>query len=56
MLGSAKDVFQGRVETLLQSWIDAIAMVLMEGGTDEELARQRGEDGVIAIQGALVLS
>ncbi len=56
MLGSAKDVFQARVRTLLQSWIDAIAAVLMEAGMDEELARQRGEDGVIAIQGALILS
>ncbi len=56
MLGSAKDVFQGRVQTLLQSWIDAIATVLTEAGMNEELARQRGENGVIAIQGALILS
>lgn len=55
MLGSAKVMFQDQVQTLLQVWIEAIATVLMEAGMDKELARQRGEDGVIAIQGALVL-
>jgi AcrR family transcriptional regulator len=56
MLGSAKAVFQERVERLLEKWITAIATVLIEAGMDEELARQRGEDGVIAIQGALILA
>jgi TetR/AcrR family transcriptional regulator, lmrAB and yxaGH operons repressor len=64
MLGSAKDIFQERVQTLLQLWIDAIATILVEAGMDaatpcgylEEHARERGEDGVIAIQGALILS
>ena len=56
MLGSAKNIFQDQVQTLLQVWIEAIATVLMEAGMDKELAQQRGEDGVIAIQGALVLS
>lgn len=54
-LGSAKAVFQNRVRALLERWIHAIATVLIEAGMDEELARQRGEDGVIAIQGALIL-
>lgn len=39
-----------------EMWINAIAAVLIEAGMDEELAQQRGEDGVIAIQGALVLA
>lgn len=56
MLGSAKAVFQARVQRLLETWITAIATVLVEAGMDEELARQRGEDGVIAIQGALILA
>lgn len=56
LLGSAKEVFQARVQTLLRSWIDAIATVLIEAGMDETIARQRGEDGVIAIQGALILA
>lgn len=56
MLGSAKDVFQGRVSKLLQVWIEAIAAVLMDAGMDETVARQRGEDGVILVQGALILA
>jgi AcrR family transcriptional regulator len=55
-LGSAKAVFQDRVQRLLQMWITAIATVLLEAGMAEELAHQRGEDGVIAIQGALILA
>lgn len=56
MLGAAKDVFQEQVQTLLRAWIDAIVAVLMETGMEEAIARQRAEDGVIAIQGALILT
>ncbi|MBM0743376.1 TetR/AcrR family transcriptional regulator [Phormidium sp. CLA17] len=56
LLGSAKDVFQDKVQLLLKSWIDAIAAVLVEAGMDSAIAQQRGEDGVIAIQGALILA
>ncbi|PZV08990.1 MAG: TetR/AcrR family transcriptional regulator [Leptolyngbya sp.] len=56
MLGSAKAVFQERVRSLLKLWMDAIATILIEDGMDEGLARQRGEDGIIAIQGALILA
>ena len=56
MLGSAKDMFRDRVGMLLRVWIDAIATVLIQAGMDETLAHQRGEDGVIMIQGALILA
>jgi len=56
MLGSAKEVFQERVQTLLQGWIDAIATILVEADMDAAIARERGEDDVIAIQGVLILS
>jgi TetR/AcrR family transcriptional regulator, lmrAB and yxaGH operons repressor len=56
LLGSARDVFHNQVEEILRSWIKAIAKVLTESGMDQELAWQRGEDAVIAIQGALILS
>lgn len=56
LLGSAKDVFQDKVQTLLKAWIDAIATVLIDAGMDSAIAHQRGEDGVIAIQGALILA
>jgi TetR/AcrR family transcriptional regulator, lmrAB and yxaGH operons repressor len=56
LLGSARDVFHDQVRRIFRGWIDAIATVLMESGMDAKLAQQRGEDGVIAIQGALILS
>lgn len=56
LMGSARDVFHDRVRVLYRTWIDAIAQVLVEAGMERQLARQRGEDGAIAIQGALILS
>lgn len=56
LLGSARDVFHNRVKTIYRIWIAAIAAVLMESGLDEQLAQQRGEDAIIAIQGALILA
>lgn len=54
--GSARDVFHNRVKGFFHAWIDAIAAVLIEAGMDAKLAQERGEDGVIAIQGALIVS
>lgn len=56
LLGSARDVFHDRVKALYQAWIDAIAEVLVTAGLDSTIARQRGEDVVIVIQGSLILS
>jgi len=56
LLGSARDVFHDRVKTIYRNWIDAIAQALIEAGLDADLAQSRGEDGVIAIQGALIVS
>jgi AcrR family transcriptional regulator len=56
LLGSGQDLFRERIQYLLRLWIDAIATVLIASGMDESLAKQRGEDGVMAIQGALILT
>jgi TetR/AcrR family transcriptional regulator, lmrAB and yxaGH operons repressor len=56
LLGSARDVFHGKVQVLFRGWIDAIAAVLVEAGMERELAQQRGEDAAISVQGALILS
>jgi AcrR family transcriptional regulator len=56
LLGSARDVFHDQIRGIFRGWIEAIATVLMESGMDAKLAQQRGEDGLIAIQGALILS
>ncbi|AFY47878.1 transcriptional regulator [Nostoc sp. PCC 7524] len=56
LLGSARDVFHDQVKALLHRWIDAIADVLIAAGMNQKLAHDRGEDAVIMIQGALILS
>ncbi|HEY9621576.1 MAG TPA: TetR/AcrR family transcriptional regulator [Crinalium sp.] len=56
LLGSARDTFHAQVNATYRGWIDAIAHVLMASGMDQTLAQQRGEDAVIAIQGALILA
>lgn len=56
LLGSARDVFHERVKTLYQTWIGAIAAVLVECGMNQELAQQRAEDAMTAIQGSLIVS
>lgn len=56
LMGSARDVFHPKLQTLLHTWVDAITVVLIKAGLDETQAKQRGEDAVIAVQGSLVLS
>ncbi len=56
LMGSARDIFHDKVKALLGEWISEMAKVLIEAGLEEHQARQRGEDGAIAIQGALILA
>ncbi|MBF2026974.1 MAG: TetR/AcrR family transcriptional regulator [Oscillatoriales cyanobacterium C42_A2020_001] len=56
LLGSAREVFHDRVKAVYRAWIDAIALVLTEAGMSENLAQQRAEDAVIAVQGSLIVS
>ena len=55
-VGASRDTFHAAVRERLRSLVDAIAAVLVEAGLDPELAQQRGEDAVMTIQGALILS
>jgi TetR/AcrR family transcriptional regulator, lmrAB and yxaGH operons repressor len=56
LMGSARDVFRTKVETVLRAWIDAIANVLIESGFTESLAKERAENALITIQGALIVA
>jgi TetR/AcrR family transcriptional regulator, lmrAB and yxaGH operons repressor len=49
-------LFHDEISSALTKWIDAIAQVLISAGVDRKLAQQRGEDAIIAIQGALIVS
>lgn len=56
LMGSSRNMFHDKVEILLRRWIDAIAEVLIAEGVNKTVAIQRGEDAVLAIEGALILS
>jgi TetR/AcrR family transcriptional regulator, lmrAB and yxaGH operons repressor len=49
-------LFHDEISSALTKWIDAIAEVLIAAGVDRKLAQQRGEDAIITIQGALIVS
>jgi len=54
--GTGRDRFHAQVKSTLDAWIRAIAAVLVDAGLNATLAQQRGEDALIRIQGALMLS
>jgi TetR/AcrR family transcriptional regulator, lmrAB and yxaGH operons repressor len=54
--GEARGLFEAHVRAALQRWSAAIAAVLEDAGLPQHLARERGEDAVIQVQGALVVA
>lgn len=55
-LGKADDIFHQQLEQSLQQWLETLAQIVSETGVETTQARQRAEDVMIAIQGALVLT
>jgi TetR/AcrR family transcriptional regulator, lmrAB and yxaGH operons repressor len=53
---SSDTLFHSQISWAFETWIEAIATVLITAGLDKTLAKQRGEDTLIALQGALILS
>jgi TetR/AcrR family transcriptional repressor of lmrAB and yxaGH operons len=53
---SSDDLFHAQISGAFSQWIEAIAKVLVTAGLEETLAKERGEDAMIMIQGALILS
>ena len=41
---------------MLQRWMGAIAAVLIKDGMDDSMAKARGEEALVAIQGALIVA
>ena len=54
--GAPRDALQMQVRDRLESLVGAIATMLTAAGLSKTIAKERGEDAVIAIQGALILS
>ena len=55
-VGESQDLFHLLTQKALRAWLDKLTQVLSEMGLGGEQARQRAEDAVMQIQGALVLT
>ncbi|WP_343073276.1 TetR/AcrR family transcriptional regulator [Pyxidicoccus fallax] len=55
-LGSAKERLQPRLREIMGLWMTEVARVLEEAGLKPAVARERAEDALVEVQGALVLS
>ena len=53
--GEADKLFHDQVKQQLEIWIDTLTQVLIEAGIESKLARERSQDAMIEIQGALIL-
>lgn len=54
--GATPDAFHESVKARMAVLANAIAAVLTESGLDPALAQQRGEDALVIVQGALIVS
>jgi TetR/AcrR family transcriptional regulator, lmrAB and yxaGH operons repressor len=52
---SSDNLFHTQIRWAFSQWIEVISNVLINAGLDKTLAKQRGEDTIIVIQGALIL-
>lgn len=55
-VGEAHQLFHERVQQALNIWIESLATVLVDAGIAPTTARQRAEEAIALIQGALVLT
>ncbi|PSO59486.1 MAG: TetR/AcrR family transcriptional regulator [Cyanobacteria bacterium QH_2_48_84] len=55
-VGGSNHLFHTQIQKALNLWINSLAQVLVEQGFDLEEARQRAEDAILQIQGALILA
>lgn len=53
--GEADNLFHAQVKQRLQTWLDTLAQVLIEGGIEPEIAQLRSQNAIMQIQGALIL-
>ena len=55
-MGEFSDRFSPQIRPAFKTLIESVAKVVMESGIARGLARERAEDAILQIQGALVLS
>jgi AcrR family transcriptional regulator len=54
--GGARTLFQRQLTQSFTAWIDALKAVLVDAGQSPRQARERAEDAVVRIEGALILA
>ena len=55
-MGEGREALAPEVRRGLQEWIDALTSVIVEAGQPEPVARERAQNTVARVQGALVLA
>jgi TetR/AcrR family transcriptional repressor of lmrAB and yxaGH operons len=56
VLGGARDLFARQLHAAFSQWVDALAGLLEESGIPRIEARERAQDAVARIEGALILA
>ena len=56
VLGTTRDRFRDRLTRIFTEWTAAVATVVADAGFSRAVARQRAEEAVLRIEGALVLA
>jgi TetR/AcrR family transcriptional repressor of lmrAB and yxaGH operons len=56
VLGGSRQRFQAQLKAIFEQWIAALEHLALEAGIPPKTARERGEDAVVRIQGALILA
>lgn len=56
VLGGSRRRFQGQLKAIFEQWIAALERLALDAGVRAKAARERAEDAVVRIQGALILA
>jgi TetR/AcrR family transcriptional regulator, lmrAB and yxaGH operons repressor len=56
VVGSARHLYQRQLRSAFSTWVEGLERLALEAGISRRRARERAEDVVLEIQGALVLS
>jgi TetR/AcrR family transcriptional regulator, lmrAB and yxaGH operons repressor len=55
-VGGARQLYQRQLRSTFSAWVEALERLALEAGISRRTARERAEDLVLQIEGALVLS
>jgi hypothetical protein len=56
MVGGARRLYQRQLRSTFAAWVEGLERLAVEAGFSRRTARERAEDVVLQIEGALVLS